>query len=248
MERKKIYSYCIVFLFWCMPAWSLNANQFEVSAAAGENWLTAGNGEEIISSIERDNNIVGRTPRNLIWKVGAGYFLWKENLAPSRNYFNNLLFELNFYRFSANIHGNVLTFGIFNNYIFNAPLTSSRLMFDVKPYLFAEGKIAFYAILGAGLDWNAISYQESLLGSTGVGANSFIELNSHQRTNGAYEAGIGMRAMFTQYMSVTVDYLYAYLGIATPSNLLTVTGVNFISPASFRMQTENVLVGLLWKF
>ncbi|MFN7097594.1 MAG: hypothetical protein ACK4PR_08560, partial [Gammaproteobacteria bacterium] len=175
----------------------------EFSAEVGPNWLQTNNTTDTISRYETDNVLVNNINNQIAWKVGAGYYLF-DNALSSRKYFNHLLFEINVYQISGDIKGDVEQFQLpqFNNYSYHAPFTSTRLMFDLKPYLFTYKRISPYLILGIGPAWNQISYTEKIIG-TDVLPNSNLVLNSHTATQFAENVGIGVSIQVSQQLSLT---------------------------------------------
>ena len=109
----------------------------------------------VVSPYESDTNQINKISTNGAWKVGVGYYLF-ENTLQHQHYLNHLLVEANVYQTFTTLNGSVWQFGLpeFNNYNFKTPVTSTRLMFDVKPTLFSYYRVSPYAILGVGATWN----------------------------------------------------------------------------------------------
>ncbi len=125
--------------------------KFEISAAGGADWYSVPDTSLIISPFETDSNNVAQITTNGAWKVGMGYYFFEDQL-KQRDYLNHLLFEVNVYQTFTTLHGDVWQYELpqFNNYNFNAPITSTRLMLDAKPTLFTWKRVAPYMILGVG--------------------------------------------------------------------------------------------------
>lgn len=229
MKLKKligILSACF-FLPCTSFGWDLQANQFELSGSGGFNWLTTASTTTVISATDTESNHVTNTPRSSMWNIGLGW-----------NPINYALLEANYYSTTnAHINGVVWDYGnpLFNNYSFSAPITSSRLMFDVKPML-TYAWLSPYAILGIGNSWNNTSYYES----PADGGN--LSLSSKVTQSLAYEFGGGFRIAIVDNFSIQIEYLWASLGHATPSN--NAGSVPMISPPKFALSNQSILAGL----
>ncbi|MGC1181953.1 outer membrane protein [Legionella sp.] len=221
-------------------------NKFEVSAAGGVNWYNVPNTHVVISPFETDSNHVNLTSTDGAWKAGVGYSLF-ENLLQEQRYFNHLLLELNIYQTFATLRGSVWQFGLpeFNNYSFKVPVTSTRLMFDVKPNLFVWERVSPYAILGIGATWNTLSYNETATGS-GIVPSSALSLSKNTTAKVAWDAGVGFSVALTERLNITAEYIYAFLGHGSPGNGSS-NGVSLSAAPSFSLQTQNLLFGLSLK-
>ncbi len=222
---------------------------WEISAAAGANWLHASDANTVFSyvvPIETDNNFVQRTTDSAIWKLGFGYHLFQNQL-QHRDFLNDLLLGLNYYHTKASIYGVTEAFGapVFN---FHAPMQSQRLMLDIKPQLFTYQRISPYAILGLGYAWNKINLDEfAFPNALGIEQSDAYSLNSATSSHLAYEAGLGLRLAFTQHLSGTLEYLYAGLGNATPGASTDLDNPIARSP-DFNLHTQSLLLGINWSF
>jgi opacity protein-like surface antigen len=218
----------------------------EVSIAGGINWTDANNSSLNISPFETDRAKVNHVSHNGLWKLGLGYSLFKEPL-QQRQLFNALLLELNVYHSSGKIKGDVWQYRLpqFNNYKFNAPINSTRLMIDAKPGLLTWKSISPYPILGIGAAWNHIAYHESLRGIR-IPSNSNLYLSSKTTTHVSYDLGFGARVGISEHITTSIEYLYTYLGNMTPSGRSD-NHVRLASPPTFKVSTQAVLVGLTWK-
>lgn len=218
----------------------------EFSAAGGLSWYNVPNTDLIISAYETDRDHVHHHSTDGAWKVGVGYSLFEEKLSQWP-YFSHLLFEANVYQSFTTLKGDVWQFGLpeFNNYNFRAPVTSTRLMFDVKPEFFAWNSISPYAILGAGAVWNTLSYREQVTG-VGIPAGSALLLSKHTTSHFAWEAGAGFSVSLSNRLSATAEYVYAFLGHGFPGHH-PANGVNLAKAPHFSLQTQNLLFGLSLK-
>lgn len=219
----------------------------EVSAAGGVNWFNTKNTSLEISPYEVDSDVaVNQVSNNGTWKVGVGYYLFEDMLAE-RAYLNHLLFEVNVYQITGSINGDVLQYQTtqFNNYSFNAPFTSTRLMFDFKPSLYSWQHVSLYPILGIGVTWNKLSYHETITG-TDVIADSQLTLGAHTKTQVAGDVGVGVAAMLTEHLTGFAEYVYGFLGNSSPAGS-SANGVPLMSAPSFSFQTQSLLFGLSLK-
>lgn len=242
----------LIFACISLPALATSNQTFtlpdyiEFSAAGGINWLHANNTNLTISPYETDSVNTGQKVDAPLWKLGAGYYAWEENL-NTRGFLNHLLLELNLYRTSATLTGNVWQYQLpqFNNYNFHAPITSTRLMLDAKPSLFTYHHLSPYVVIGAGVGWNTMSYQENVTGA-GVDPRSFLSLRNHTNTNFAYDLGAGLNADINKQLTLSLEFIYTNLGNAAPSNSSGNLTALTSSP-DFSMMSQSILLGISWK-
>lgn len=201
-----------------------------LSGAGGWNWVDTDDTHLDISVYERDTNRVDSTSVDGIWKAGIGYHL------------NHVLVELNVYGTSNTVKGDVWQYEVaqFNNYTFSAPLSSTRLMVDFKPNLGTWMKLTPYIILGVGASWNEASYDEKA--NSGVDPASTRSLSENTQVQLAWDLGAGMSYDLTKRLSITAEYIYAFLGDATPQQ-----NVNVIKAPEFSYQTQSLLFGISLK-
>jgi opacity protein-like surface antigen len=241
--------FCIILLCLSNSTFAMqpiSLHDIEFSVATGFNWMRSKNTDLTVSPVEIDSVNMKRISNPLIWKVGAGYDLFA-NTCPQRNFFNRLLLELNVYRSGATISGDVWQFqsAEFNNYNFRAPITSTRLMFDVKPSLFTYQCISPYAILGIGIAWNTAAYRETLT-DTDVDPLSYNILSNRTMMQTAYDIGAGLRVDITQNVGASLEYLYTNLGKATSANA-SATVARVSTQPTFTLRSQSVLLGISWK-
>jgi opacity protein-like surface antigen len=219
----------------------------EISASGGPNWFKTKDTNLVISPFETDSNLVDSLSNKGTWKVGIGYYFF-DNELNTRSYLNHLLLELNVYQASGTLKGYVWQYQLpeFNNYTFRAPFTSTRLMFDFKPYLFTWNRLSSYLILGIGPTWNTISYQERVI-ATDIDPLSNLVLSKYTSTQLAGDVGVGLSLNLTQRLSVTTEYIYGFLGRASPENN-PINGVRLSDSPRFSFQTQTLLFGLSLKF
>jgi opacity protein-like surface antigen len=220
---------------------------FEISGAGGPNWFRTDDTTLIISPFETDSNLIKTVSNRGAWKVGIGYYFFEDWL-PTWNYLNHLLFEVNVYQISGTIKGAVWQYQLpqFYNYNFRAPFTSTRLMFDFKPYLFAWNRISSYLILGVGPTWNTISYREKLIAPDVPADTTLAFLDKYTSTRVAGDVGVGLSVNLTRSLSLTAEYVYGFLGNSSSANSPTY-GVLLADAPSFSFKTQTLLFGLSLK-
>lgn len=225
----------------------LSMSAIQVSAAGGVDWINTNNTNLIITAFETDSVKVRHTQYGAVWKLGVGAYFF-QNVLCCHQYLNQLLLELNYYHSEATIDGDVWQYELpqFNNYSFRAPHASDRLMLDLKPTLFTWQHFSPYAILGAGFTWNKLSYRERVTG-VGVDPTSFLSIGKNTTTNLAYDLGFGIKVDIQCNVSASLEYLYTYLGHASPNNTNTSLAVLSIPP-KFNISTQSILLGVNWKF
>lgn len=215
----------------------------ELSAAGGVDWYTISDTHLIISPFETDKNKVDDPSAKGTWKIGVGYYLFDECLRR-RDYLNHLLLELNLYQTFASVTGDVLQYELpqFNNYDFDAPVTSTRLMFDFKPSLFTWKNMMPYPILGVGVSWNSVSYHEKP-GESDIDPMSRLILSKHTIAQFAWEAGVGFNGVLSDRLSITAEYIYAFLGKGSPADD-PANAVRLSSVPDFSLKAQSLLLGL----
>jgi hypothetical protein len=215
----------------------------EVSVGGGLNWLNTRDTHLIISPFETDSIQISTVANHGAWRVGLGYYLFEDQLAPHA-FLNHLLFEVNVYRILATVNGDVWQFELpeFNNYIFKTPLSSTRLMFDFKPSLFTWNHVSPYPILGVGVTWNDASYTETAA-QADIMPNSSLSLSKHTNTQTAWDVGAGLTINLTNRINASIEYIYAFLGHVYSASGPT-NGVNLSEPPRFSLQTQSLLFGL----
>lgn len=216
----------------------------ELSIAAGPTWNDASNSYVQSTPIETDLNHVDTVTKSTSYQVGIGYHFFQAQLA-NRQFFNDFLVQLNAIHNTATIKGMVWAAGtpLVQNQSFKAPYTSTRLMIDIKPALFTYAQTAFYPIMGLGIAWNRMSYsQEQSDSDWGT-----IDAGAATSKNIAYDLGFGFRSKISQNVSASLEYVSTHLGRMTPSDYSTGTQ-EMLSPPSFPVRSESVLLGLSWRF
>lgn len=218
----------------------------EVSAAGGLNWLNTNNKTLTISPFETDQVIVNEVSNQAAWKVGVGYYFF-EDLPFFRNFLQNLLVEANVYQVSGHLNGVVLQYELpqFTNYNFNAPFTSTRLMFDAKPNLFTYNRLSAYLLLGVGAAWNKLSYRELGIG-VGVPPNSNLILSNNTNVQLAGDLGLGLDVVLSKHLNFTAEYVYGFMGQGSPGNN-SPNGVLLQTAPKFSFQSQSLLFGLRLK-
>lgn len=221
---------------------SPSLKHLQVSVAGGPSWYNTSNTHMVISSFETDKNIVTQTTVHGSWKVGLNYSLFEEGLKQNK-YFNEVLFGLNVYQTSTSIYGKTWQYELpqFNNYNFKAPVTSTRLMLDLRPSFFTWRATTSYAILGVGVTWNDVSYSETTT-ATNINQNTALSLNTNTTSQAAFDLGLGCKMPLTPYLNVGIEYLYAFLGHGNSMNKSN--SVRLATAPSFSLQNQSLLFGL----
>jgi opacity protein-like surface antigen len=251
MIKLKCYIFLSLFflpysLFASNP-WTVDSiHHFEFSAAVGPNWAHSSSTDLVVSPFETDSVILNNISNHAIWKLGVGYHLFADRL-QKRTFFNDLLIELNLYQSSETLNGNVWQYQLpqFNNFSFSSPITSTRIMLDVKPTLISLKHVSLYPILGFGNSWNNVPYNETVT-SADVPADSNYLLNTSTNSNFAYDLGVGIRGELTEHLGVTLEYLYTNLGNMS-STEVSKNADPIITAPTFKIFNQSFLIGLSWK-
>lgn len=237
-------TFVVLFPFSAFAFSNSDLKNFDISLATGPTWTHASNGYIQVSPIETDTDLVLHTTKSAAYRLGVGYHFFTDQLA-NRQFFNDLFVQLNWYRNSATIQGVVWDQGSPNaeNQSFRAPLTSSRLMLDVKPSLFTYQDISFYPIAGLGIAWNQISYTEEAIQTDW----STAQLSQATNKNLAYDLGFGFNAPLTKNLNASLEYISTHLGRVAPNSDSSGTQ-SVMSAPEFPVRSQSILLGLSWKF
>lgn len=233
----------IVFLLTTLVSGSSYAAAFsfldhvQYSGAGGINWINTRDTHIDISAVETDSVRINSTNTNGTWKFGAGYFLFA----------NRLLLELNVYGASNTIKGEVWQYELpqFDNYRFTAPISSTRLMLDVKPTVITWHKISPYPIVGVGATWNEVSYKERAM--PGIDPSSELSLSQHTELQLAWDLGVGLSVEVSETVSLTAEYVYAFLGEAQPGSNPG-EGRSMLEAPNFSYQLQSLLFGVCVRY
>ena len=237
-------------LFWLsVPVFagfnfSLDSNKLKYSIAIGPSWTAKDNAEMTISPYETDSVVTQHASRGGLFKLGLGYD-FSDPTWQNRNFFNALLIELNLYHQSTTLTGDVWQYqdASFNTYSFTAPLSSTRLMLDIKPNLYTWHQSSFYPILGLGASWNNLdSFNETAIDPE-VDSNSALRLTGHTRVSFAYDLGVGMAWSITKNLSTSLEYLYTNFGTASTSSVSS-SEATLSSGPQFSLASQSLLFGL----
>ncbi|AHE66864.1 outer membrane protein [Legionella oakridgensis] len=250
---KLISMLCAMICIFCQHAFASSIDKsvrekLQFSFAGGGSWLqTSKNNQLVISDYETDSLHNLHVARSSLWKGGVGYPILMERL-QNRQLLNQLLLEVNVYYTSTTIYGDVWQYKLpqFNNYSFNAPFTSTRVMLEAKPNLFTYQYISPYAIFGVGMAWNDLTYRERVTGA-GIDPLSYLPLQEKQNHKIAYDLGFGMQVKISNRLSVMLEYLYTYLGSVSAS-YARANDVALQTPPVFTFHSQNIMAGIRWCF
>lgn len=220
---------------------------FEFSIAAGPSWLQTNDTTLEVSPYQTDSVQVDQIANNVAWKMGVGYDFLAAG-SDNTTLFDHFLVELNLYHNSGAFSGDAWEYQLpeFNNYSFRAPVSSTRLMLDFKPSFGSWHDVTPYPIVGFGVAWNRLSYEESVTNAD-VPTTSYQSLASSTTRNFASEFGAGVRTQVSDHLSLSLEYLYANLGTAKPSSTSN-SDAALTSPPLFSVHDQNLLFGLNWAF
>jgi opacity protein-like surface antigen len=152
--------------------------------------------------------VVEHVAANPSVKVGVGYHFFTQQLA-NRSFFNDLLVELNYYHAKGSMNGQVWLGGDpeFNYWTFRAPFSSTRLMLDVKPSLFTYQHISPYPIVGLGMAWTQLAFNETPVFQTAADQGAYTNLRSQLNRKINYDLGLGARYAVTDHLAVSLEYM-----------------------------------------
>lgn len=245
MDKKSVIFGCMLGAF--LPsAYSLQS-PFELSLGVGPSWFTANDATLQTTSIEYDKALVNNVSAGAVKKIGIGYHL-SPSLFQSK-YLSDVLVELNYYHVTGAINGEVWLGGDSNYpyWTFRAPLSSSRLMLDVKPALYNNQNFSAYPIVGAGVAWNKLAFNESTTFSGAESQSAYTTLASGVNRRVSYDLGLGMRYQLAMHLSTSMEYLFNQQGKFTSSQDSN-DGRAVLSAPSFLTRSQNVLWNVSWQF
>lgn len=224
---------------------NFSPEHWELSIAGGANGASANNTHLVVSPYETDAVTIASVSSSPLWKIGAGYHFFEDQL-KHRTFLNDVYAELNLYHSSQVIKGSVLQYQLptYNNYTFSAPVSSTRLILDVKPTLFTVKQFSLYPILGFGIAWNDIAYHETA--ASGISQSSANSLGRNTNNNFAYDIGGGIKVRFSQHIFGVVEYLYTSTSGMRPSSPVP-SAPNLNEPPAFALFGHSILFGLNWK-
>lgn len=224
---------------------SLDYHQIEFSVAGGGNGVSGQNTHLVVSPYETDRLKITSVSSSPLWKVGAGYHFFANPQGANVD-FHDLYVELNIYHNTQNIKGMTLQYTLpqFNNFIFSAPVTTTRLMLDFKPSIQIKHVVSLYPLVGLGVAWNDMAYHEiATIGSVPTAANS---LRRRYISNFAYDIGAGIKLQFSTHLFAAVEYVYSRTSGIKPASPLP-GAPSLTQLPVFALNEHSVLVGLNWK-
>lgn len=118
-------------------------------------------------------------------------------------------------------------------------------MLDVKPQLFTYQDYSAFATFGMGMAWNRLSYVETP--NDPEFAISSITLPSFSSLNFACDLGAGFTKQLSKHFWVSAEYLFTFLGAATPG-IVSQTAQTVSAPPSFNPYSQTLLARLIWKY
>lgn len=225
---------------------------FELIGAGSVSQVQAGNGELGITSNETDRLVQTNDNTLNSWggQLGVGYVYYIMNArkcSPCVQWFPMIEPEINVYYSKYQNLGDVYRFDsvAFNDLTYNMPIRSTRVMLDAALTLASWCQYSVYAIGGVGNAWNRVSYSDTF-NDDGSCSEQNISLSSRTTSHFAWEAGLGLTYAINNCIGVSAEYLYTDFGNLETSgsgNTGTIT-TPLISPASFNLHTQAVLLGL----
>jgi opacity protein-like surface antigen len=219
-------------------------HNFEISIGIGASYLTSNDGSLQPGSNELDKLSVHEVASSMVGKIGVGY-RFSDQLSQG-NFFKDWLSEINLYHVTGAIKGAVFQYQdpSLNNSVFQAPMSSTRLMLDIKPTVFAAQNFSTYPIFGIGVAENKLSYNSTTT-NTNVPAVS-INLNDNTNRRIAYDLGLGVDYRLTTHLKTSLEYLYQRVGNSSSSSYGS--GASTYSAANFLVHSQNILMNLSYEF
>lgn len=230
-------------------------DRFEIIGALGVASLRAGNSLLGVTRSETDTLV--QTNRNQ-WnsfaaQLGVGYLHYFGNAlrySDQTQWFPSIEPQVNIHYIDKNktIKGDVWRFQspAFNQLTFEAPVRSTRLMFDTALTVMSRKQFSLYIIGGIGNAWNRMAYKDRDNQPRDPCANETLNLQANTRSNFAWEAGGGLMYTINDRMALTLQYLYADIGKASSSSngtSGTITVPVIVAPR-FDLNAQTASIGL----
>jgi hypothetical protein len=232
-------------------------NHPEVIGALGIANLRAGNGSIGVTSSETDKLVQTNTNNwnTLAAQLGVGYvYYFHQSEHPTRKvqWFPAIEPQLNLYYLISNvgIRGDVWRFNnrAFNQLNYKIQVRSTRLMLDGVLTVVKKRRNSIYVKAGIGNAWNRLGYSDSnKANSTNpCPPDQLMHLVAKTHSNFAWELGVGALHEFNNNVGLSLEYLYTHFGTLKTSaqgSTGTITSP-VITPATFNLQAQSVLLGL----
>jgi hypothetical protein len=226
-------------------------NHYEAIGALGVANLRPTNSQLGLTQSETDTLVPTnkRVWQTLAAQIGTGYlyFLRDSNLTPnSLHWLSSLEPQINFYYLtSSSLKGQIYRFSNpnFNDFTFNIPVNSSRLMLDLALTALTYKNLSAFGILGMGEAWTVLGYNESANGGC---PESGLSLANNSTLHFAWEVGGGLLYSFNERIGLSIEYLYTDLGrvrLSTTGNAGLIT-VPILNSGYFRLRSQTGLLGL----
>lgn len=212
-----------------------------LSIAAGLSQQNFNNLHLPVTAVERDTLHQNNTGYAWIGAMGLGYDFLLDSHAC--NTLHDILIGLNIYNVNFENNGTVYQYGdsSLNNFTYQLPVYTTRLMFDARVVAQTWHNLAPYLLAGVGLSWNRTSYQDKPTTS----GSTPIALVRREQLGFAYEAGVGVQYALSKKVSLFVEYLYANLGDSKTS---ASGSMNIFSPVTIPLHINSGLLGLNYTF
>ncbi len=129
------------------------------------------------------------------------------------------------------------------NYTYQLNLINQRLMMDLSLTFWERERASLFVIGGLGYGWNKLHYSD--YPNPGIEEGN-LNLNTSRTNKFTSEVGVGAFYQCTDQLKVSVQYLYNYFGRISTGSYGYLNGVATaaISPANFKLDTNEVLLGL----
>lgn len=226
-------------------SFSLAAVDFHIGG--GPSRFNTSDGSIRVTSSETDTLVANNSWGGGIGNIGVGIG------SPFSNVTNPLIqslkFEVNGYYVENDVKGPIYRFGdpAFHDYDYKASVRSTRLMVDGLFNVLNFGQASLFVKGGIGGALNSTNYKETALGG-GACNGTTISLSRSDELQFAAEAGAGVQFNFSQSFGVSLQYLYAHLGDAESGLGATAGCLGAVSPSSFHLNNESVLLSLHYLF
>lgn len=231
-----------------------NNDYIEVLAGLGISKLDADDGKFGVTASETDtlHQTNSQSWSSYDGQLGIGYVYYLDNTIPTCSndlqWFPTIESEINIYELVSNsIDGDVFRFGSssFNDFSFDIPVHSTRLMFDAALTIASMQQASVYVIGGIGTAWTRLSYHERPK-NTPCPDQTVTFKNASSNSHYAWELGAGITYGFTDMMGVSFEYLYTHFGNVSVSGNATTGSITapVISNPSLNLSSQTAMIVL----
>lgn len=220
-----------------------NTPGFELSAYAGATFTDADPGDLHLQGETDSLHPDSDNQTSFAWGLGAAYRFMPPSFINKNDILHDISLGLDFFYFQTTQDGDAWQFEqpIFNNFTYEIPIKSYRLLVD-NEWTFRAIQSYFFPFVevGIGFACNKASYED--MPNPGYAATG-THINSHVKYQFAYTAGGGIKVPFSNHFNFSLRYLYANMGNAKTADS---ANIPLNEPLTISLSTQAVFAGLTY--